>query len=125
MPGFYQSKEWNRLRAKHLKHNPACVVKGCGKRAVFVDHIVTVKNAPNRRLDPSNLQSLCKFHHGVLTAAYDRGTLAGACDESGMPIDPNHPWNQSDNTAAIDTVNRPAPIDPTTQARLKRRHSGR
>lgn len=122
---FYQSKQWKRLRARHLKRFPYCAVADCGKRASFVDHVETVRDAPHRRLDPFNLQSLCAFHHGALTAAYDRGSIAGACDENGFPLDPNHPWSKPDNAAAIAAVNTAPQPDSRLTSRLKRRHAGK
>jgi hypothetical protein len=121
--GFYQSKEWKRLRAQHIKRFPLCAVKGCGAKAKIVDHIVSVKRAPNRKLDPLNLQSLCAFHHGVITAAYDKDSIAGQCDVDGYPMDPNHPWNQSGNAAAIATVNSKAKPDPLLTVQFKRKLS--
>lgn len=53
--------DWRKIRAAHLKRNPYCV--RCGDWATDVDHIVPRRIAPERRLDPSNLQSLCKRHH--------------------------------------------------------------
>lgn len=53
--------DWRKIRALHLKRNPYCVC--CGDWATDVDHIVPRRIAPERRLDPSNLQSLCKQHH--------------------------------------------------------------
>ena len=120
---FYKSKEWKRLRWRHLKYNPTCAIKGCAAQAVHVDHIVTVRNAPNRALDPSNLQSLCTSHHNQLTSAYDKGSIAGACDDDGNPLDPNHPWNQASQADAIKAVNRPPIVSPELQAKLKRRLS--
>ena len=68
-----------------------------------------------------NLQSLCHRHHNILTAAYDRDSLRGACDAEGMPVDPAHPWAQPDNASAIRAANaRPAP-DPDLAAVLKLR----
>lgn len=32
-----------------------------------VDHIVPIKVAPDRRLDPTNLQTMCKPHHSAKT----------------------------------------------------------
>ncbi|PTX01830.1 HNH endonuclease [Pararhodobacter aggregans] len=53
--------DWRRLRAEHLKKHPWC--RRCGAKASDVDHIVPRRIAPERRLDPSNLQSLCKACH--------------------------------------------------------------
>jgi hypothetical protein len=119
---FYQSKEWKRLRAKHLKRFPLCMVEGCTAPATFVDHIETVKAAPHKRLDPANLNSLCAFHHGALTAAYDAHRLAGLCDEDGLPLDPMHPWKQESIAAAIDAVNAPSLPSGRMSSTMKQRH---
>jgi 5-methylcytosine-specific restriction protein A len=42
----------------HLEATPSRVVV-----ATVVDHVLTIEEAPERRLDPSNLQSLCKPCH--------------------------------------------------------------
>ncbi|HLW94046.1 MAG TPA: HNH endonuclease signature motif containing protein [Solirubrobacteraceae bacterium] len=62
--------DWQQLRAAHLRENPWCVFcaeAGETKPAVEVDHIVEVRLAPERRLDPTNLRSLCKPHHSQRT----------------------------------------------------------
>jgi 5-methylcytosine-specific restriction endonuclease McrA len=48
------------LRAKWLQANPDC---WCGARATIVDHVVSIRVAPERRLDMTNLRSLCREHH--------------------------------------------------------------
>lgn len=53
--------DWRKLRADHIAAHPWC--RRCGSRAVEVDHIVPRREAPERRLDPTNLQSLCKPCH--------------------------------------------------------------
>ena len=40
---------------------PCC--KRCGQPATVVDHVVTIRKAPQRRLDRTNLQSLCQRCH--------------------------------------------------------------
>lgn len=85
---------WYRLRARHLRANPRCII--CGSRAEHVDHIVSIRQAPGRRLDPFNLQSLCERHHNQATQAFDAGRIRGACDELGQPLDPAHPWARDD-----------------------------
>ena len=67
--------DWRRLRAEHLASHPWCVMcLKAGKRvpAVDVDHIEPIALAPHRRLDPSNLQSLCKHHHSSAKQSQDR-----------------------------------------------------
>jgi 5-methylcytosine-specific restriction endonuclease McrA len=58
--------DWRRLRDWHLRRNPLCRLCLLDDRVVAasdVDHIVAVTLAPERRLDPDNLQSLCHPHH--------------------------------------------------------------
>lgn len=118
---FYKSQPWRKARARHLRFNPTCAIQGCRNKATIVDHIVSRRADPRRELDPSNFQSLCFTHHNQITKAYDSGSLAGACDVDGNPLDPNHPWNQASQKEAIDAVNRePEPADPKLVARLKR-----
>lgn len=57
--------EWEQLRTRHLEQHPFCVV--CGVKATDVDHIVSVREAPHRRLDPTNMRSLCHSHHSRRT----------------------------------------------------------
>jgi hypothetical protein len=121
-PQAWDDYEWQKLRKQHRRYHPICEVEGCGKRMQHVDHIVTVAEAPERRLDPTNLQSLCHPHHNRLTRAYDSGRLGGVCDEAGNPLDPNHPWNQPSSKKAIENVNDRPKADPKVAARLKRQY---
>src|ERR1700752_4834928 len=94
-----------KLRARHLRAFPLCRVWGA--KGIAVDHIVRVRVAPHRRLDPTNLQTLCHYHHSLLTAAFDSERVRGACDERGDPLDPSHPWAMPQPSTSIASV-RPA-----------------
>jgi 5-methylcytosine-specific restriction protein A len=62
--------DWRALRKLHLAEEPNCrMCARLGKEtaARMVDHIEPVSDAPHRRLDPSNLQSLCWPHHNSKT----------------------------------------------------------
>jgi 5-methylcytosine-specific restriction enzyme A len=91
-------RAWQRVRARHLKANPYCVA--CGAQAVDVDHIQSIRDAPSRRLDATNLQSLCANHHKIITNAHDgwqangQAGVAGQVDAQGHHLDPRHPWYQ-------------------------------
>lgn len=61
-------KAWERVRAAYLAAHPVCEMPGCTARAVDVDHKVSVKEAPHRRLDPFNLRGFCKSHHAQRTS---------------------------------------------------------
>jgi HNH endonuclease len=68
--------DWRELRDAFLASFPMCrhcALEGRERRAHVVDHIETIRNAPERRLDPSNLQSLCWPCHRKKTNKYDRG----------------------------------------------------
>lgn len=58
---------WERVRAEFVKAHPVCCVPGCGCPTEDVDHIVSVKEAPHRRLDPANLRPFCHSHHSKRT----------------------------------------------------------
>lgn len=62
--------------------------------ATVVDHIVPVREAPDRRLDPDNLQPLCKHCHDSLKAQQESRGYHSAVGEDGWPIDPDHPANR-------------------------------
>jgi 5-methylcytosine-specific restriction enzyme A len=67
--------EWERLRAEHLAEEPycrRCAARGIERLAQTVDHIETIREAPERRLDPSNLQSLCWPCHNSKTQKNSR-----------------------------------------------------
>ena len=62
---FYESPEWRKLRALHLKRNPLC-------EKCFADDKITpaviVDQDGGGRLDGENLQSLCRACHNKKTA---------------------------------------------------------
>ncbi|MFC4169617.1 HNH endonuclease signature motif containing protein [Teichococcus aestuarii] len=61
--------QWERLRAEVLRERPCCEAPGCGSRErLNVDHIVSVRLAPERRLDRTNLRVLCQPCHSARTA---------------------------------------------------------
>lgn len=75
---FYREKEWLNLRALKLSINPMC--QRCSKEerpvpADQVHHIVDIRDDPERRLDISNLESLCaKCHAKETYSIYLRGS---------------------------------------------------
>jgi 5-methylcytosine-specific restriction protein A len=68
-PSAYQrgyDAEWTALRKAHLLMEPncrMCAALGRDVPAAIVDHIEPIRDAPHRRLDPSNFQALCIAHH--------------------------------------------------------------
>lgn len=64
--------QWRRVRLQHLADEPLCRFCLAANRvepATDVDHIVPIALAPERRLDRSNLRSLCQPCHSRLTAS--------------------------------------------------------
>ena len=71
---------WRRLRLAVLSADPLCAYcarEGRTTLARVVDHIVPVREAPERRLDPSNLQPLCVRCHVSVKAREEKGRVAG------------------------------------------------
>ena len=65
--GIYDTA-WRRLRNAYIAQHRFCEARNCLLAAAEVDHIVSVGEDPSRRLDPTNLQSLCLHHHRAKTA---------------------------------------------------------
>jgi 5-methylcytosine-specific restriction enzyme A len=69
---FYHSREWELLRQAALARDhylcQHCLQHNRITRATIVDHIVPIAVDWNRRLDISNLQSLCQACHNRKTA---------------------------------------------------------
>ena len=63
---FYKTSKWVKLSRRTLQNSPVCVSclrKGITKKADLVDHIVPIRENWSRRLDPTNLQTLCYYCH--------------------------------------------------------------
>jgi len=68
---FYKSGEWRLLRKRFIHKNPLCAKcldNGESTPADVVDHIEEIKDNFERRLDESNLMSLCHACHNEKTA---------------------------------------------------------
>jgi 5-methylcytosine-specific restriction protein A len=69
-------RDWQRLRGVVLREEPVC--RTCRRAlAQEVDHIVPIDQSPERRLDRSNLQALCKSCHSRKTAVEDSAFASG------------------------------------------------
>ena len=94
--GFYNSKEWYKIRAIVLKRDRYrcrfCGRSVNGKGLSRVDHIKKRVDYPELSLDANNLQVLCsKCHESVKTR--DEANPNRGCNPDGTPIDPNNEWN--------------------------------
>lgn len=59
---------WQRVREIKIARNPVCeecAAQGVTTVADDVHHIVPIRVDPSRRLDISNLRSLCRRHHAA------------------------------------------------------------
>lgn len=64
---IYHSQRWRRLRFIALRRDGFACVK-CGARGVLeVDHVESIRRAPQRAFDISNLQCLCVSCHSKKT----------------------------------------------------------
>jgi 5-methylcytosine-specific restriction protein A len=64
---YYSSKRWARVRFLALRRDGFACVK-CGARGrLECDHIISIRKAPERVYDLTNLQSLCRDCHARKT----------------------------------------------------------
>jgi 5-methylcytosine-specific restriction protein A len=71
---IYSTPEWRIFRALVLAAHPYCV--DCGALATDVDHLIPVREAPERALDPSNVAPRCHRDHSRRTSrehSWNRG----------------------------------------------------
>lgn len=94
---LYDLRRWRRESRTFLASNPLCRMCTAAGRvtlATVVDHIKPHRGDPELFWDEDNWQGLCKpCHDGAKQELERTGTIRG-CDVRGVPLDPNHPWNQ-------------------------------
>jgi 5-methylcytosine-specific restriction endonuclease McrA len=54
---------WNKLSKAIRERHPYCAIEGCKNKDLTVDHILPLSVAPWLRLEPTNLQVLCRSHN--------------------------------------------------------------
>lgn len=62
-----RSRRWKALRVLALRRDGFACVKCSARGRLEVDHVISVRDAPDRAFDLSNLQSLCPRCHGAKT----------------------------------------------------------
>lgn len=67
-------RAWERLAQEHKDAEPLC--RECSHRGRvtvvhLVDHIIPIRDRPDLRLAPDNLQSLCQMHHDTVKRALE------------------------------------------------------
>lgn len=93
---FYNTKAWSAARQAQLSAHPLCELceeTGRMTPATVVNHRKAHKGDWALFIDPANHQSVCAPCHDGAIQSYERTGSMRGCDESGMPLDPNHPWN--------------------------------
>ena len=89
--------KWQQARAKYLAEHPLCVrchSRGRITPATVVDHIEPHRGDPKLFWRRSNWQALCKRCHDSWKQRLERTGREIGCDESGIPLDPNHHWHR-------------------------------
>jgi hypothetical protein len=105
---FHSSIIWQRARARQLRAVPyceRCLAEHTLTVAVIAHHKIDVDERPDLRLDPANLESLCRQHHEIehhRAPAYSRDFGL-----DGLPTDKNHPIYRP----------RPVVVKPTPRRR--------
>ena len=75
MAGLRSKEPYRSMRRVFLNEHPLCrpcAANGFTVAATEIDHIVPVKHAPDRFLDASNWQPICRPCHEVKTATETR-----------------------------------------------------
>lgn len=86
-------RAWEKLRKLVLRDMPYCC--RCGKPATVVDHIKPISEAPELRLERSNLRPMCARCHNQRTAldqTHGDKTRLREAGIDGMPTAKDHPW---------------------------------
>jgi 5-methylcytosine-specific restriction enzyme A len=72
-------RRWKRFRLDYLAANPMCS-QHCGRVATEVDHVISIEERPDLRLNINNVRSMCKPCHSARTAktqAFHRNRKGG------------------------------------------------
>jgi len=113
------SAAWRRLRALVLADNPLCLMCERMGRVTLATDVDHHDGNPGNN-DRSNLVPLCHscHSHKTMRERHGKSALQG-CDLSGMPLDPNHPWNAAPRAftrvaAVFDGEKSPETKNPST-----------
>ncbi len=94
---LYDTARWKSLRARYIKSHPHCECphhKGKRVPATVVDHIIPHKGDRRLFFSYKNLQAMTKECHDRFKQSQEKGGYGfdRGCDESGEPLNPQHPW---------------------------------
>ena len=86
MYGAERSSQWPKIRAAYLKGNPVCEACGCATD-INVHHVIPFHESPELELDPCNLITLCRKHHGDLGHVCEDGRMNWKCSNPNIRND--------------------------------------
>ncbi|RUW55077.1 HNH endonuclease [Mesorhizobium sp. M1A.F.Ca.ET.072.01.1.1] len=87
---LYKTARWLRLRERQLAAQPLCgmcLLIEDVTAADTVDHVKPHRGDAALFYDPSNLQSLCKYHHDSVKQRLERGSKIVMYGLDGYPIE--------------------------------------
>ncbi len=93
----YDSR-WRKFREAFLAANPLCVIcakVGVTSAATVVDHIEPHRGDMELFWRAGNHQAACAKCHNSIKQKMEKSGVEIGCDESGMPLDPGHRWNNN------------------------------
>ncbi len=94
-PRLYGSKAWKYLRLQIFKRDGyVCALCNRPTRRPHADHIEPHEGNIELFYDEGNIQTLCPTCHDGRKRIQENKGYSPACDENGIPIDNNHPWNR-------------------------------
>jgi hypothetical protein len=91
---WYKRKDWKQLASWQLKDEPLCqrcFIHGHVRAATVVHHVQPHRGDRAFFLDPSNLESLCKWHHDSEAQSEERRGYSVRVGDDGWPVDDKHP----------------------------------
>ena len=89
---LYGTQAWRKRSLAFLAENPWC--SRCKGVATVTDHVRPHRGNAELFWDWNNLAPLCASCHSRDKQAEETRGYALGVDASGMPVDPNHPWNR-------------------------------
>lgn len=95
-PHLYGTTKWRKLRLMAADRDEY-TCRMCKRIIGFKfhsDHIKPHNGDEELFYDLDNIQTLCKHCHNSHKQMEEIHGYTQACDENGMPTNPNHPWNK-------------------------------
>ena len=93
---LYRTKRWQWTRADQLARHPLCAMcLPSVTLATICDHADKDSKATEEGFFRGPFNSLCKTHHDSTRQREERRGYVIGCDESGLPLDPGHHWNNA------------------------------